>query len=85
MPDLLTALDAVKRQFRQFLLVGQRWDLQIQEPISFGDRWQDELEEDLRRGGTLHPPAGSDYFVFEEANLRTCLILRSGALAGTIG
>ena len=65
LPDLLSALRAVKNQFQQFLLVGRRWDLQIREQISFHSGWQDSIEQDLRLHGTLHPPAGSDYFIYE--------------------
>ena len=62
--DLLSALDAVSRRFQQFLIVGRRWDVEIRRPINFNNGWQDSLVESLQRQGTLHPPAGSDYFVF---------------------
>jgi hypothetical protein len=51
--------------FREFLMVGQRWDLNISEPISFGaDRWEDQLKKHVEESGSLHPSTGIDYFVF---------------------
>ena len=62
LPDLLATTDAVNSKFERFLIVGQRWDLWVREPIDFSNAWQDEL---VRKLHTLHPPAGSDYFVFD--------------------
>jgi len=62
-PDLFRA--ALEMTFDQFLLVGQRWDVPVTEPIDFANtRWFDELMELTRDRGQLHPPAGSDYFLF---------------------
>ena len=70
MPDLLSALNSASHQFQQFLIVGQRWDLQVRGPINFINGWQDSLVESVHRQGTLHPPAGSDYFVFSRDQFR---------------
>lgn len=70
MADLLSALEAARRQFQRFLMVGQRWDVEIRHPIQFNNGWQDYLVESLQSSGTLHPPAGSDYFVFAKAQFR---------------
>lgn len=60
-------LDAVVRLHRQrYLLVGQRLDLDVREPIDFGDSaWEQTLLARVVREGWLHPAAGSDYFVFQ--------------------
>ncbi|NVM22066.1 MAG: hypothetical protein HWN68_09850 [Desulfobacterales bacterium] len=49
----------------RFLGVGQRWDLEITEPWDF-DRsdWEHQLSRYVAEHGVLHPPLGSDYFVF---------------------
>ncbi len=47
-----------------FLLLGQRWDLQVDAPLDFSPGWEVRLRQRVRREGTLHPPAGSDYFIF---------------------
>jgi hypothetical protein len=48
-----------------FLLVGQRWDLDLAEAIDFDNPvWEKELRARLAEKGQLHPPTGIDYFVF---------------------
>lgn len=51
-----------------YLLLGQRWDLDITVPLDFGDAasvaWENSLRADVKARGSLHPPAGSDYFLF---------------------
>ncbi|MFQ5944180.1 MAG: hypothetical protein ACE5JF_11555 [Anaerolineales bacterium] len=64
-PDLLDAIDAVRVEFERFLIVGQRWDLSVREPIDFTNGWRDGLASKLQSRGSLHPPAGSDYFAFD--------------------
>ena len=47
-----------------FLLIGQRWDLQVEQLLDFSAGWEERLQELVRAQGQLHTPAGSDYFVF---------------------
>jgi len=48
-----------------FLLIGQRWDLDLTEAIDFVNPvWEKELRARLAEKGKLHPPTGIDYFVF---------------------
>lgn len=61
-------IEAAQRiRFRRFLMVGQRWDIDL---AGLWDFAQPDWEERLRRyvvdHGGLHPPAGSDYFVFPQ-------------------
>ena len=60
------SIHAVQRiRFRQFLMVGQRWDLDLREPWDFdGPDWEERLHRYVADNGVLHPPSGSDYFVF---------------------
>ena len=61
--DFLPAVRSVKRE--QFLMVGQRWDLEMKEPVNFGEpQWESRLKTRLAEGGRLHPKSGIDYFVF---------------------
>src|SRR5213594_1133081 len=63
----LSALMAsVKRITAQrFLMVGQRWDLDVSAPLDFkNEDWEQILRRQVSSCGTLHPPAGSDYFIF---------------------
>lgn len=63
-PQFVEAARQVFCQVKQFLIVGQRYDLNQQVPIDFSPGWDLYLLSDLQRRGRLHPPAGSDYFVF---------------------
>ncbi|HXA41740.1 MAG TPA: hypothetical protein VNV65_02385 [Candidatus Solibacter sp.] len=48
-----------------FLLVGQRWDLDVKEDLDLADPTvRGPLWSTLSERGKLHAPAGSDYFVF---------------------
>jgi hypothetical protein len=47
-----------------FLLIGQRWDLDVTEPLDFSVGWDVRLRRRVNSQGQLHAPAGSDYFVF---------------------
>jgi hypothetical protein len=51
--------------FQKFLMVGQRWDLDVSEPIRYETvRWEDDLKKLVCQRGCLHPATGIDYFVF---------------------
>ena len=59
-------VEAVERiRLRRFLVVGQRWDVDLTAPWDFKQSdWQQQLRRYIAEHGVLHPPAGSDYFVF---------------------
>lgn len=54
----------VVRQVEVFLVVGQRWDLNLSRPIEFNEEWDHDLKKRTLEQGELHPPAGSDFFIF---------------------
>ena len=66
-PDLLEAARQVAASREKFVLLGQRWDMDITTQIDFhanqGD-WAAPLLASLRSQGQLHRPTGSDYFLF---------------------
>jgi hypothetical protein len=64
LPDFVAAARTMAAQAERFLLVSQRWDLDVTEPLEFSDGWQNRLRSAVHGRGRLHPPAGSDYFVF---------------------
>ena len=66
-PDFLEALKKVATQLSKFLLVGQRYDLDITEELAFEPGWQAELLKKAQTEGKRHARAGSDYFVFPRA------------------
>ena len=49
---------------KKFLLVGQRWDLDVQVDLEFPQGWESEFDKDLAARGCRHPAGGSDYFVY---------------------
>jgi len=64
LPDFLAVARQVQMQLQRFLLVGQRWDLDLPVPLDFSPGWQEALQAEVQLHGRLHQPAGSDYFIF---------------------
>lgn len=68
--DFAEAARRVAASKPRFLMVGQRWDLDVTEPLAFGEKeWERELRARVERAGALHPPSGSDYFVYPRGAL----------------
>jgi len=60
-------VDGAKRAAQlkdKFVLLSRRWDVKVNSPIEFTKGWEDRLRATVLLEGTLHKPAGSDYFVF---------------------
>jgi hypothetical protein len=54
-----------------FLIVGQRWDVDISYLIDFSDKkWCEKVLEEVNRKGVVHSPTGSDYFLFKKDSFR---------------
>jgi hypothetical protein len=65
LPDLVEATCQIAGQVSgPFLLIGQRWDLDVLDPLDFSPGWGQRLRSEVELRGRLHRPAGSDYFVF---------------------
>ena len=67
MPDLVEAAKQVMKLKDKFVLLSQRWDLDVTQPIEFTEGWQSWLEATVRKQGQLHRPAGSDFFLFPKS------------------
>lgn len=65
--NIISTLETEKSK-TPFLLIGQRWDLDVSQEIEFSSGWEQELRNELEQIGELHPPAGSDYFVFPRSS-----------------
>ena len=83
MPDFVEAAKLCKSYFQRasFVILSQRWDLDVTTPIEFSEGWQSHLSSVVRCQGILHRPAGSDFFLFPRfcyANLPPFAIGRSG-------
>jgi hypothetical protein len=63
-PDFVKAANTVATQLNKFLVVGQRWDLEVNELLSYSSGWDVRLQSETKLRGSLHAPSGSDYFIF---------------------
>jgi hypothetical protein len=64
LPSFVDSVRLISQQLTEFLLIGQRWDLEVRQVLDFSPDWERRLQADLNERGRLHLPAGSDYFVF---------------------
>jgi hypothetical protein len=62
--DFLDTAKKINSQIEKYLVVGQRWDLDVIDPIDFGSGWQTRLDQLCKKNGKMHKPTGSDYFIF---------------------
>lgn len=68
--DFVETINIVKDE-KEYILLGQRWDYDQKELIDFNDNWDKELKEKVINNGVLHPPGGSDYFVFKKGLVKS--------------
>jgi hypothetical protein len=64
LPDFVESAERVRQTLKNFLIVGQRWDLDVRQPLDFSEGWKDRLQEQIQQRGKLHPRGGSDYFIY---------------------
>ena len=64
MPDFLEVSQQVAAEAERFLVVGQRWDLDVTRSLNFDSDWARRLRAEVLEQGELHRPSGSDYFIF---------------------
>jgi hypothetical protein len=64
MPDFLDVVRKVQRKEDQFLIVGRRWNLRVEEEIDFDGNWVEALQAEVNKRGHLYKPVGIDYFFF---------------------
>lgn len=65
MDDFIQAVRVVVSTRPRFLMVGQRWDLEMKAPFEFVSGWQEQLRSRLRGESSRHGKMGIDYFVFQ--------------------
>lgn len=65
MNDFLPVIKKVHGSYSQFLISGQRWDLNLNTELNFDELdWEKKLRELTIKQGKLHSPSGLDYFCF---------------------
>jgi hypothetical protein len=70
MSDFIEAARQTVRLKDKFVLLSQRWDLDITQPLDFSNSWEDRLRSLVSRQGNLHRPAGSDFFLFPRSTFQ---------------
>ena len=63
-PGFLLVARQVAQQSSHFLILGQRWDVNVEELINFDEDWVARMRARVNRHGKYHAPSGSDYFIF---------------------
>ncbi|MHA1381577.1 MAG: hypothetical protein ACTSRG_24685 [Candidatus Helarchaeota archaeon] len=66
MNDFMNATQKIAKKLHKFLMVGQRWDMDVKEEINFVQGWEEKLRSELLQKGKLHGKWGTDYFVFSK-------------------
>lgn len=67
MSDFIRVVEQVNLWQKEFLIVGQRWDIDIAQPLDFGKQdWEKQLSNNVTRIGNKRPPTWIDYFVFKK-------------------
>jgi hypothetical protein len=64
MSDFVGALERIAQLKDRFLMVGQRWDVDLDHLLDFDASWQTRLRDYVFQNGQLHGSTGIDFFVF---------------------
>jgi len=64
LPDTLKIIQQINQGNEDFLIVGRRWDLDLNSEIAFNANWANELKSRAVTQGKIHGPTAMDYFVF---------------------
>lgn len=81
LPDFVQAVRRVAELEQKFLLVGQRWNMDVTEPLDFSAGWEERLRDLVAQSGSLFTLKASDFFVFPRqlfTDLPDLMVGRSG-------
>jgi len=67
LPDFVQSALRTAELARHFLIVGQRWDLDLKTSLDFSGGWEQRLRDLCQSEGRWHTRNGSDYFIFPRA------------------
>jgi hypothetical protein len=62
--DFMEAIETMVSQKNRWLMVGQRWDISIDNLLDFDREWDKRLRTEVRTKGNLHKFDAIDYFAF---------------------
>jgi len=63
LPDLLSVVERASLAMSEFLMCGQRWDVNLDTPLDFDSDWQTQVRSAMR-SSELHSVSGKDWFAF---------------------
>lgn len=71
MSDFLRAVEKVRKLSllffrRPFLMIGRRWDVNINKELDFTNGWEDRLRVLVKESGTWRSDWAIDYFIFKK-------------------
>lgn len=64
LPEFIQSVRILAGAKEKFLAVGQRWDLDVEESLTFSSGWNERLRKRVKEMGRLHGQTGSDYFIY---------------------
>ena len=64
LPDLLSAVERARLSLSEFLMCGQRWDVDLNEPLDFEGNWRVTVMKTVASIGKLHSVSGKDWYAF---------------------
>lgn len=65
--DFVQTVIKIHNSLTKYIIIGQRWDVNINSFIDFNDCfWEEKLKRFTLLTGKLHEPTGIDYFVFNK-------------------
>ncbi len=67
MPDFIEVARRSRMLRDKYVLLSQRWDLDVTAPLDFSGDWSHGLRSTVNGHGQLHRPAGSDFFLFPKS------------------
>ena len=67
LPNFVQSAREASALQRKFVLLSQRWDLDVTQSLDFSRGWPGRLADAAHIQGELHRPAGSDFFLFPRA------------------
>jgi len=67
MSDFVEAVKQALKLRDKFVLLSQRWDYDSIQLLNFSTDWKKELRSSVHTSGSLHRPAGSDFFLFPKS------------------
>lgn len=81
LPDIADAIERADLTFTEFLMCGQRYDIDLNYEINFARDWPQWLRGEVARRGELHSPSGKDWFAWKpplRLNMKKLLVGRAG-------